>query len=288
MSFEESDKSPTSVEPLDVEVHDSLVDQRHLRSTHCPTCEISDCGHYILSWFNLEEENRHKKDLRDDYGMQYSSLKPTTGTCRIGVFVEMEGIARKASVHSRTLLRWGRDFWWSPALGPSILCSISRTWVKTWLLVCRRLQIFPKDVVLMIVSWIANTHACKNVALQCKPSDGKTCAYQQYVESHKLDDVKGFNIPFVCDPDFKIYPECKCDSTAGFTRDRQIGEWNDEGHVYYGQYANVLNSLATCEPIDPTDYFKKADEIERVYSGEPGPPPTVDHADLFLNVEKDV
>ena len=176
----------------------------------------------------------------------WSPYEPQRDACRDNVFVE--------KIYDRTdgpwrLLKWGRNFWWTPGWGDNILCRVSRPWVKTWLLVCNRMKILPKGVVLKVASWIANTHTCHAIKIEVR-----------------LGHAKELGVPFVCDPEFQPFPKCTCYGTPRDKFRPVSGHWGP--NVYAGVGYVRTGCPEFNEPRNP-------------YPGIPGPPPTIDPDDII-------
>ena len=139
---------------------------------------------------------------------------PKGSTCRKGVFL-VKRYAR-FSDDPCDVFKWGRNFWWNPFMKENILCSVSRRWVQTWLLVCNRQNILPKDVVLEVIKWVVNLHTCHIIAIAPNEKRGY-CTLDKSVSPIRLENVKEIGAPFVCDPDFEPFPKlgCNCNMNPG-------------------------------------------------------------------------
>lgn len=176
----------------------------------CPRCANLD-EHKKIGYFIIKKEQFEKHPL--DLVINKLLLDVST-TCRSGVFVEKD-----ASLGiSGPLLGWGRQFWWHPGRGKSILCPISRMWVKTWLLVYNRLKVLPSDIVKEIVSWVANVHTCHTIVVRRGGMGGRIRSGPVM-----LEDSKQLGVNFSCNPDFSPYPTCYGHTFLG-TSNIRLGE----------------------------------------------------------------
>lgn len=80
--------------------------------------------------------------------------------------------------------------------------------MKTWLLVCNRQRILPREPVIEVVSWIANTHTCHLIVIPRQVEPGSTFPYEKPRKMFNLENANELGVSFICDPDFEPFPQC--------------------------------------------------------------------------------